>query len=117
MREDFLNALQGRKDNRPPHPLTPIGPMHPRKNHPAPPVAPQEAPASKADKEILFKGVSCALIGVVVLVGPYLAKSPSVRDMMAQAAVVGWFALVLGLAFVVQFGLRRKAAIKRKPNA
>jgi uncharacterized membrane protein HdeD (DUF308 family) len=112
MREDFLDALQGRKDNRPTHPLTIFGPMQTRKN----PQAPSEAPASKAEKEILFKGVACALIGLVVLIGPYLAKSPSVRDMMAQAAVVGWFALVLGLAFVVQFGLRRKAALRRKPN-
>ena len=65
----------------------------------------------KADKELLFKGVTCALIGLVILLAPHVARSAGVRELMAQAAVVGWFALVLGLAFVVQYGLRRR----RKP--
>lgn len=61
----------------------------------------------KADQEMLFKGVTCALIGLVILLAPYIARSDSVREMMGQAAVVGWFALVLGLAFVVQWTVRR----------
>ncbi|WP_422846010.1 hypothetical protein [Acidovorax sp. M2(2025)] len=61
----------------------------------------------KADQEMLFKGVTCALIGLVILLAPYIARSDSVREMMGQAAVVGWFALVLGLAFVVQWAVRR----------
>lgn len=61
----------------------------------------------KADQEMLFKGVTCALIGLVILLAPTIARSDSVREMMGQAAVVGWFALVLGLAFVVQWTVRR----------
>ena len=70
------------------------------------------SPADKADKELLFKGVTCALIGLVVLVAPYVARSPSVQDMMARSALVGWFALVLGGAFLVRYGMRRAAAAK-----
>ncbi|MFN3376930.1 MAG: hypothetical protein ACK40S_10315 [Burkholderiaceae bacterium] len=49
--------------------------------------------------ELWFKGVLCALIGAVIVVSPWVARSPSVRHLLAQAAMVGWFALVLGLAF------------------
>ena len=73
------------------------------------------SPANKADKELLFKGVTCALIGLVVLIAPYVARSPSVQDIMAQSALVGWFALVLGIAFGVQYGLRRAKAGRRQP--
>ena len=69
----------------------------------------------KADQELLFKGVTCALIGLIVLLVPYFARSGSVREMMHQAAVVGWFALVLGVAFLVQYGLRQRAARRRQP--
>ena len=37
------------------------------------------------------------------------------RDLMSQAALVGWFALVLGIAFGVQYGLRRAKAGRRQP--
>ena len=56
---------------------------------------------------MLFKGVTCALIGLVVLLAPYVARSTSVRDLMAQATLVGWFALVLGLAFLGNYAMRR----------
>ena len=49
--------------------------------------------------DLWFKGVVCALIGAVIVIGPWVARSPSVGELLAQAAVVGWFALVLGLAF------------------
>lgn len=75
----------------------------------------RSAPARKADKELLFKGVTCALIGLVILLAPYLARSASVRKLMAQAALVGWFALVLGIAFVVQYAVRRKQARRPQP--
>ena len=68
------------------------------------------SPADKGDKELLFKGVTCALIGLVVLIGPYVARSPSVQDIMAQSALAGWFALVLGGAFIVQYVVRRVRA-------
>ena len=71
--------------------------------------------ATKADKELLFKGVTLALIGLVILLAPHVARSNSVRDLMGQVALVGWFALVLGIAFGVQYGLRRAKAGRRQP--
>jgi uncharacterized membrane protein HdeD (DUF308 family) len=82
---------------------------------PAPIDTPRRATTSKADKEVLFKGVTCALIGLVILLAPYVARSTGVRELMAQAALVGWFALVLGIAFGVQYGLRRAKAGRRQP--
>lgn len=72
------------------------------------------SPANEADKELLFKGVTCALIGLVVLIAPYVARSPSVQDIMAQSALVGWFALVLGGGFMVRYAMRRAAATKAR---
>ncbi|GAB3367039.1 MULTISPECIES: hypothetical protein [Giesbergeria] len=63
--------------------------------------------APEGDKELLIKGITCALIGLLVLLAPFIARSASVQEMMAQAVAVGWFALVLGCAFIVQYGLRR----------
>ena len=71
--------------------------------------------ATKADKELLFKGVTLALIGLVILLAPHVARSNSVRDLMGQVALVGWFALALGIAFGVQYGLRRAKAGRRQP--
>lgn len=71
-------------------------------------------PVSKADKELLFKGVLCLLIGAILLLAPYLARSASVRELMASASAVGWFALTLGCAFTGLFLRRRwKAAARR----
>ncbi|MFN4119446.1 hypothetical protein [Acidovorax sp.] len=75
---------------------------------------PRSAAARQADKELLFKGVTCALIGLVILLAPYVARSDGVRELMAQATLVGWFALVLGLAFGVQYAVRRAKA-RRQP--
>jgi drug/metabolite transporter (DMT)-like permease len=66
----------------------------------------------KADKELLLKGVLCALIGSVILVAPYVARSASVQELMAGASVVGWFSLALGCAFIVLY-LRRQVAARR----
>ena len=82
---------------------------------PASPDTSRKSTATKADKELLFKSVTLALIGLVILLAPYVARSSSVRDLMTQAAVVGWFALVLGIAFGVQYGLRRARAGRRQP--
>jgi len=70
--------------------------------------------ASKANKELLFKGVLCAVIGIVILVAPYVARSSSVQDLMTGASAVGWFSLVLGLAFVGLFVRRKFAAAPRQ---
>ena len=59
------------------------------------------------DSELLLKGAVCALIGAIILLAPYLARSPDVRELMAQVYLAGWFALVLGGAFVLRWGLLR----------
>lgn len=81
---------------------------------PAPLDTPRKPNATKADKELLFKSVTLALIGLVILLAPHVARSASVRDLMSQAALVGWFTLVLGIAFGVQYGLRRAKAGRPK---
>ena len=58
------------------------------------PTPPNTRQPSKADKELLFKGVTCALIGLVIVLAPYIARSGDVRELMGQVAAVGWFALV-----------------------
>ncbi len=78
----------------------------------APPPGP--APVSKADKELLFKGVLCALLGAIILLAPYLARSGSVQELMAGASAVGWFALLLGCAFIGLFARHRLAAATRR---
>ncbi len=59
-------------------------------------------PSKPARKpRILERGVFCFLIGVAVLVGPQFMQSTGIRDMVAGAYLVGWFAVVLGLALIV----------------
>lgn len=84
---------------------------HPPHKQPLPTVR----KASQSDKEMLFKGVTCTLIGLVILLAPYVARSLSVRDLMAQATLVGWFALVLGLAFLGHYTVRRIKAQRGLP--
>lgn len=67
----------------------------------------------KADNELLIKGGLCALIGVCVLLAPYFLKSHALRDTIAQAAAAGWFALLLGCAFIVLFARRRWTAPRK----
>lgn len=47
------------------------------------------------------RGILCAIIGIAVLVSPYFLQSPKWRDMVGGAYLVGWFALVLGVALIV----------------
>lgn len=65
-------------------------------------------PQRKQDSELLIKGVICALIGAVLLIGPYVTRSPDMREILSQAYVVGWFALILGAALIVRYGLNRR---------
>ena len=58
--------------------------------------------------QMLLRGVACALIGVAVLLGPHVMRSPGWREMVAGAQTVGWFALVLGVALIVVALLRRR---------
>ena len=59
--------------------------------------------------DLLFKGILCAAIGLAVLIGPSFMGASPMRDTVGQSAVVGWFALALGVAFIVQFVWRRKS--------
>ncbi len=61
----------------------------------------------KANNELAIKGILCILIGLGVVVSPYFITSPGMQGIVAKSAVVGWFALVLGLAFVGVYARRR----------
>lgn len=66
----------------------------------------------KARQELLFKAILLGLIGLGVLLSPYFLTSPGIQGIVAQASVVGWFALVLGLAFLGLYLKQRLAASK-----
>jgi uncharacterized membrane protein HdeD (DUF308 family) len=55
---------------------------------------------SQSSKEMLHKGVMCLLIGLAVLIAPRFMASPSFAGIVAQSALVGWFALILGAALI-----------------
>jgi len=89
---------------------------------PIPPTRRPNTPASrqadnKANNELLFKGILCALIGLAVLTSPYFITSPGMQGIVAKSslvALVGWFALVLGCAFIGLYVRRRMAAPTKK---
>ena len=58
---------------------------------------------SKARNEILIKGMTIALIGIIILLAPVFKPDSGIGQLFAQSYLVGWFALVLGLAFIGQF--------------
>ena len=65
---------------------------------------------SKANKELLFKAILLGLIGLGVLLSPYFITSPGMQGIVANASLVGWFALVLGCAFMGLYVKRRLSA-------
>ena len=67
----------------------------------------QAASVLKANNELMIKGILCVLIGLGVLVSPYFISSPGMQGIVAKSALVGWFALVLGCAFVGLYVRRR----------
>lgn len=79
------------------------------------PTPPTRRHSNKANNELLFKGGLCIMIGLAVLISPYFIQSPGMQGMVAGAAVVGWFALVLGVAFCGIY-LRRKFSRKQGPS-
>jgi uncharacterized membrane protein HdeD (DUF308 family) len=66
--------------------------------------------ANQKESDLAWKGGLCAAIGLIILLSPQFMGASPLRDMVAQSAVVGWFALVLGLAFLGQFFWRRRAS-------
>ena len=69
---------------------------------------------SKVHNEVLFKAVLLVLIGLGVLLSPYFITSPGMQGIVAKAAAVGWFALVLGGGFMTVY-LRRRFGAPSKP--
>jgi uncharacterized membrane protein HdeD (DUF308 family) len=74
--------------------------------------SPSKDNTKKADAELLFKSILCALIGLAVLVAPSFMSASGFRATVASASLVGWFALVLGCAFGVLYAVRRAASAK-----
>jgi VIT1/CCC1 family predicted Fe2+/Mn2+ transporter len=66
-----------------------------------------KTPTRKENTDLLQRGIMCALIGVAVLVGPYFMAPTGMRDAIAGSSLVGWFALVLGLAFLGLYARRK----------
>lgn len=82
------------------------------------PSAPTQQPNNtnvrrKANNELLLKGILCLLIGLGVLVSPYFITSPGMQGIVAKSSLVGWFALVLGIAFIGLYGKRRMGGTAR----
>ncbi len=79
------------------------------------PDAPTQTPnntkrkADKANNELAIKGILLTLIGAGVLASPHFITSPGMQGMVAQSSLVGWFALVLGIAFMGLYARRRMA--------
>ena len=67
----------------------------------------------KADTELLFKGILCALIGLGVLISPMFMAPSSFSTTVANASLIGWFSLVLGCALAALYARRRLAATRR----
>ena len=79
----------------------------------APTRRPNNLTTRKADKQanndLMIKAVLCMLIGLGVLLSPHYITAPGMRDIVAGASLVGWFALVLGGAFLALYARRRVA--------
>jgi hypothetical protein len=74
------------------------------------PDAPTQKPNNsnlKANNELAIKGVMLTLIGGGVLASPYFITSPGMQGIVAKSSLVGWFALVLGIAFLGLYARRR----------
>lgn len=61
----------------------------------------------KANNELLLKGIFIALIGLVLLLAPSFMAATELRAIVAESYLVGWFALLLGGVFIVQYAVRR----------
>ena len=74
------------------------------------PSAPTRKPQSLKthnSNDLLIKGILCVLIGLGVVLAPRFISSPGLQSVVAGSSWVGWFALVLGLAFVGLYARRR----------
>ncbi|QHI96624.1 hypothetical protein GT347_00585 [Xylophilus rhododendri] len=58
-------------------------------------------------QNFLFRGIACIVIGLAVLLAPGFLKSPGLQEAVGGSSLVGWFAVVLGVALVAVHLLRR----------
>ena len=65
----------------------------------------------KANNDLAIRGILCTLIGLGVLISPHFITSPGMQGIVAQSSLVGWFALVLGIAFLGLYARRRLATL------
>jgi uncharacterized membrane protein HdeD (DUF308 family) len=65
--------------------------------------------SAQANTDLLQKGILITLIGLAVLLSPYIIKSPELQAIVAASSLVGWFALVLGLALIGRYVLQRRS--------
>jgi hypothetical protein len=73
-----------------------------------PPESIKKTPRNQSkNNELLLKGISIAVIGLVVLLLPRFMGPGEMRDMIAQSHWVGWFALLLGGVLTTQALARR----------
>jgi len=55
----------------------------------------------KRQLRTLERGILCLVIGAAVLLGPRFLQGTRWFEMVAEAYLVGWFALVLGVVLIV----------------
>lgn len=108
MRKNHVTRPRGRKDNRK------LSFAH---SLPSMSSSRSALSGAQAANEILIKGLILAIIGLVLLIAPYFMHATPLRDMFVSAYLAGWFALVLGLAFVGQFLVRRRKAQQAQAQA
>ena len=70
--------------------------------------------SAQASTDLLIKGVLCAVIGLAVLISPGFMPPSPLRATVSGAFLVGWFSLVLGAVFLVQFSVRRLQIGRRR---
>lgn len=75
----------------------------------------KKPPTRKENTDLLQRGIMCTLIGLAVLISPSFMGPTGMRDTVAGSALVGWFALVLGVAFLGLYIRRRAQAAKKLP--
>jgi uncharacterized membrane protein HdeD (DUF308 family) len=71
---------------------------------------PPHRPSRQRDQDLherLLKGIFIALIGLAVLLAPSFMAASELRTVVADAYLVGWFALLLGGVFIAQAAARR----------
>ncbi|MEP6790204.1 MAG: hypothetical protein ABI907_02470 [Ramlibacter sp.] len=70
-------------------------------------MARQPRDPAQALKDLLFKGMVLMLIGAIVLIAPAFMGGSGFRQAIAGSSLVGWFALILGIAFTCQWAWHR----------